>query len=137
MWRFVFLTLLMPAIAGAQQSLSGAIGALAVASQGKLSVACSLPGAPAHAELDCDFHPHAHPPMQSVFKAPLALFVLSRVEAGEFALDQPIRFEAGDRILPHAYSPLWDKYPDANVDVPLRELMRLAVSLSDNVAADI
>ena len=37
----------------------------------------------------------------------------------------------------HAYSPLWDKYPQANVDVPLRELLRLSTSLSDNVAADI
>ena len=48
-----------------------------------------------------------------------------------------MRFLPEDRILPHAYSPLQDKYPDAGVDVPLRELLRLTVSLSDNVAADI
>jgi beta-lactamase class A len=75
--------------------------------------------------------------MQSVFKLPLALAVLHQVEEGRLSLDQPVRFLASDRILPHAYSPLQDKYPEAGVDVPLRELLRLSVSLSDNVAADI
>ena len=75
--------------------------------------------------------------MQSVFKLPLALTVLHHVEQGEFSLDQPVRFLPQDRILPHAYSPLQDQYPDAGIDVPLHELLRLAVSLSDNVAADI
>lgn len=75
--------------------------------------------------------------MQSVFKLPLALTVLHQVEQGRLALDQPVRFLPEDRILPHVYSPLQEKYPEAAVDVPLRELLRLTVSLSDNVAADI
>jgi beta-lactamase class A len=75
--------------------------------------------------------------MQSVFKLPLALTVLHQVEQGRFTLDQPIRFLPDDRFVPHAYSPLQDQYPAANVDVPLRELLRLSVSLSDNAAADI
>jgi beta-lactamase class A len=49
----------------------------------------------------------------------------------------PVRFLPEDRILPHVYSPLQKQYPDAAVDVSLRELLRLTVSLSDNVAADI
>jgi beta-lactamase class A len=101
--------------------------------KGKVAVACALPGS----SLNCDLNAHSAPPMQSVFKAPLALAVLHQVELGKLSLDQPIRFLPSDRILPRAYSPLWDKYPQANVDVPLRELLRLAVSLSDNVAADI
>ncbi len=75
--------------------------------------------------------------MQSVFKLPLALATLHLVEQGKFSLDQPVRFLASDRILPQTYSPLQDKYPEAEVDIPLRELLSLAVSLSDNVAADI
>jgi beta-lactamase class A len=75
--------------------------------------------------------------MQSVFKLPLALTVLHQVEQGKLSLDQPVRFLPEDRILPHAFSPLQDKHPAAGVDVPLRELLRLTVSLSDNVAADI
>jgi beta-lactamase class A len=75
--------------------------------------------------------------MQSVFKLPLALTVLHLVEQRELSLDQAVRFLPQDRILPHVYSPLQDEYPDAAVTVPLHELLRLAVSLSDNVAADI
>ncbi|MBW4037836.1 MAG: class A beta-lactamase [Acidobacteria bacterium] len=109
------------------------IRSIAAHAHGSVSVACSLP----HTTLNCDLDPHAHPPMQSVFKLPLALLVLHRVEQHKLALDQPIRFLPSDRILPHAYSPLQDHYPAANVDIPLRELLRLTVSLSDNTAADI
>lgn len=108
------------------------VAALAAAAKGKVSVACSLPATP----LNCDLNPTAKPPMQSVFKLPLALAALHLVEQKKMSLDQPLRFRREDRI-PHAYSPLQDKYPEADVDVPLRELLSMAVSLSDNAAADI
>ncbi len=110
-----------------------AIRAIAVEAKGKVSVACSLPGS----GLDCDLNPTAEAPMQSVFKLPLAMTVLHAVEEGKLGLDEPIRFRAADRILPTVYSPLQTKYPAGEVDVPLRELLRLSVALSDNVAADI
>lgn len=75
--------------------------------------------------------------MESVFKLPLAITVLHQIEQGRLALDRPVRFLSQDRILPHVYRPLQDQYPDAKVDVPLHELLRLTVALSDNVAADI
>jgi beta-lactamase class A len=75
--------------------------------------------------------------MQSVFKLPLALTILHQVEQRKFSLDQPIRFQTDDLILPKPFSPLQDQYPKANVDVPLRRLVQLTVSLSDNTAADI
>jgi beta-lactamase class A len=131
--RLPFFLLLAAASATAQQSLQQQVKAIAGEAQGTVSTACWL----SHSDLNCDMAPDAHPPMQSVFKLPLAIAVLHQVEQGKFALDQPIRFEPSDRILPHAYSPLQDKYPQAGVDVPLRELLRLTVSLSDNVAADI
>src|SRR5438876_11753751 len=52
-------------------------------------------------------------------------------------MDQPVRYLQSDLILPNTHSNLQDKYPEANVDIPLRELLRLAVSLSDNSAADL
>jgi beta-lactamase class A len=119
--------------APAQKLLRQQIRAIAIEAHGKVSVACSLPGS----TLNCDLHPHARPPMQSVFKLPLAVAVLHQVEQGRLSLDQPVRFLPQDRILPHVYSPLQDEYPDAGIDVTLRELLRLTVSLSDNVAADI
>jgi beta-lactamase class A len=127
------LFVLLASSACAQESLQEQIRAIAADAQGKVSMACSLPGS----HLDGDLDPHARPPMQSVFKLPLAMAVLHQVEAGKFALDQPIRFAPGDRFVPHAYSPLQDQYPNAGVNVPLRDLLRRAVSQSDNVAADI
>jgi beta-lactamase class A len=117
----------------AQATLEQKISSIAAAARGKVSVACSLPGT----DLNCILNPHARPPMQSVFKLPLALTTLHLIEQEKFSLDQAIRFLPSDRILPNTYSPLQDKYPEANVDVPLRELLRLAASLSDNTAADI
>jgi beta-lactamase class A len=75
--------------------------------------------------------------MQSVFKLPLALTILHQVQQGRFTLEQPIQFQKSDLILPKPYSPLQDKYPKAGVDVPLRDLLQMTVSLSDNTAADI
>lgn len=117
----------------AQEPLRQQIRSIAAEAHGKVSVACSLPGS----SLNCDLDPTAHPPMQSVFKLPLALAILHQVEQGKFSLDQPIRFLREDLILPKPYSPLQDQYPDAGVDVPLRTLLQLTVSLSDNTAADI
>ncbi|MGC2245780.1 MAG: class A beta-lactamase [Terriglobales bacterium] len=115
-----------------ESALQKQIREIAKEARGKVSVACSLPKSSLH----CDLDPHAHPPMQSVFKFPLAVAVLHQVEMGKLNLDQPVRFRPEDRIQ-HAYSPLQDKYPEAGVDVALRELLRMTVSLSDNVAADI
>lgn len=131
--RLMLLFTLTAVSALAQEPLRQQIRAIASEAHGKVSVACSLPGS----TLNCDLKPNARPPMQSVFKLPLAFTVLHQVEQGTHSLDQPVRFLQEDRILPHAYSPLQDQYPDAGVDVPLRELLRLTVSLSDNVAADI
>ncbi len=117
----------------AQEPLRQQLRAIANEAHGKVSVGCSLPGS----ALNCDLNPNAQPPMQSVFKLPLALTVLHQVEQGTFSLDQTVRFLPQDRILPHVHSPLQDQYPEAGVDVPLRELLRLTVSQSDNVAADI
>ena len=131
--RISLLLALFVGPAVAQQSLQQHIRNIAADAHGKVTVACSLPGTP----LNCDLNPGAHPPMQSVFKLPLVLTILHQVEQEKFSLDQPIRFLPEDRILPKPYSPLQDKYPDANVDVPLRTLMQMTVGLSDNTAADI
>jgi beta-lactamase class A len=131
--RLALLFTLSAVSAHAQEPLRQQIRAIASEAHGKVSVACSLPGS----ALNCDLNPNAQPARQSVFKLPLAFTVLHQVEQGTLSLDQPVRFFAEDRILPHVYSPLQDQYPDAGVDVPLRELLRLTVLLSDNVVSDI
>jgi beta-lactamase class A len=128
----LLLTLLLGS-AFAQEPLQRQIRNIAAAAQGKVAVACSLPGTP----LNCDLSADSHPPMQSVFKLPLAITILHQVEQGKFILNQPIRFLPSDLFVPKAYSPLQDKYPEANVDVPMQTLLEMTVSLSDNAAADI
>jgi beta-lactamase class A len=131
--RLSLIFALLVCTAVAQQPLQQQIRDIAADARGKVSVVCSLPGTP----LNCDLNPGAHPPMQSVFKMPVALTVLHQLEQGKFSLDQPIPFLPSDLILPKPYSPLQDKYPQAGVDIPLRDLLQMTVSLSDNTAADI
>ena len=127
-----------------QSGLQAKVASIAADSKGTVAVSCLLPGT----ALNCDLHPHHHSPMQSVFKFPLAMTVLHLAETGKLlpaqrgdesisiTLDRTVRFLPEDRI-PQAYSPLQDRYPEANVDVPLRELIQLAAGASDNAAADV
>jgi beta-lactamase class A len=125
----LLLTLLAPL--AAETSLHQQIARIAQDAKGTVYVACSLPGTP----LDCDLNRHGHPPMQSTFKFPLAMAVLHQIELGKLQLDQSIRFLKSDRSV--TYSPLQDEFPDADVDVPLRKLIKLSVEASDNSSTDI
>jgi beta-lactamase class A len=130
MWSLVFIGhLLMAAASG--PTLHTTVQADAAPAQGRVGVACALQGAP----LDCGLNADAMLPMQSVYKLPIAMAMLDAVEHGRFALQDKIRFLPSD-LAPHSHSPLQDAHPHANVDVPLEELMRLAVTESDNVASD-
>jgi beta-lactamase class A len=126
----VLFTLTAPLIA--QAPLHQQLATIAKDAHGQVFVACSLPGV----ALDCNLNPHGHPPMQSTFKLPLAVALLQQVERGKLKLDQPIRFLPSDRY-PGTYSPLQDAHPEANVDVPLHDLLQLSVGESDNTATDI
>lgn len=98
-----------------------------------VGVACDLPGT----QLDCGWNAQAKLPMQSVYKLPIAMTVLDQVDRGRLSLSQPVRFLESDLISPGQHSPLRDSHPHGGVDVPLAELLRLAVEESDGVASDI
>ncbi len=141
---FAILFAVVPAAAFAQTSLQSAVETIAQEAHGTVSVACLLPGT----TLNCDLHPHNHSPMRSMFKYPLALTALHLADAGKLlpeqrpgdpvsaVLDRMVRFLPEDRIA-NTYSPLQDRYPNANVDIPLREIIRLAAGESDNAASEI
>ncbi len=129
MRALALLLLTLPLVA--QRPLHQRIAEIANEAKGTVSVACSLPGV----TLDCALNEHGRPPMQSTFKFPLAMAVLHQVELGKLKLDQPVRFLKTDRY--ETYSPLQDEFPGADVDVPLRKLLRLSVEKSDNVASDL
>ncbi|HEY0177589.1 MAG TPA: class A beta-lactamase, subclass A2, partial [Pedobacter sp.] len=74
-------------------------------------------------------------PMQSVFKFPLAMYILHQVDLGKLSLTQKIHFDKEDLSIPYA-SPLRDKYPDGNIEITLAELLSYTVSQSDNNGCD-
>ena len=132
--KHVLLALLAFTLAPlAEAQLADRLRTIAEEAHGKVGVACSLPGIP----LDCEVNAAAKLPMQSVYKLPIAMAVLSAVEEGRFQLSQEIPFRRTDLISPGQHSPLRDQHPNAGVDVSIETLLRLAVSESDGVASDI
>jgi beta-lactamase class A len=129
--RICTLLFLAASVTAAQTPLHERIADIAKEAKGKVYVSCSLPGT----KLDCDLNPHGHSPMQSTFKFPLALAVLHQVELGKLQFDQPVRFLKSDRY--PTFSPLQDEFPDADVDLPLRKLLKLTAEESDNIAANL
>ena len=74
-------------------------------------------------------------PMQSVFKLPLAIAVLRRVDAGTLRLDARVRVDSAD--LRPFHSPLAEAHRPGGAAYTVRELLRYAVEESDNTAADV
>jgi beta-lactamase class A len=77
-----------------------------------------------------------HFPMQSVYKFHLGLAVLNQVDKGKLSLNQDVFLSKADMI-PDLYSPLRDKYPEGNLNLPLKEILKYTVSQSDNVGCDL
>nr|WP_298998303.1 class A beta-lactamase, subclass A2 [uncultured Allomuricauda sp.] len=76
-----------------------------------------------------------HYPMQSVFKFPIALTILSEVDKGNLSLDQKIEIKKNE-LLPGLWSPIREKFPEG-ATLTLAEIMEYTVALSDNVGCDI
>lgn len=144
MRALALLAFFVPATVLAQTSLVPRIAAIAKDTRGTVGVSCELPGT----SLNCDLNAHNHAPMQSMYKLPLAMTALHLAEMGkllpgqnasestDMTLDRKTRFLPTD-IIPGTYSPLPDRYPKADVDVTLREVIQLAVAVSDNGAEEI
>lgn len=75
-------------------------------------------------------------PMLSVFKFPIALAILSKIDKGEFSLQHKIHVTPKDMIK-NTWSPMRDSFPDGNVNITFENLLKLMVSQSDNIACDI
>ncbi|WP_343658748.1 CGA/CIA family class A beta-lactamase [Chryseobacterium sp.] len=75
-------------------------------------------------------------PMQSVFKFHIAAAALNAVDHGKLSLDQKIMLNQSN-LLENTWSPLRDKYPAGNVEIPLSEVIEYTVAKSDNNGCDI
>ena len=74
-------------------------------------------------------------PMQSVYKLPISMAVLNRVESGKLRLNDTIQITKDD-LSPNLYSPIRNKYPEG-VDMLLSELILYTVAKSDNNGCDL
>jgi beta-lactamase class A len=74
--------------------------------------------------------------MQSVYKLPIAMAALQRVDKGELKLDQMVKVEKRDFVGQGVYSPVRDKYPDG-ARLSLAELVRYTISESDGTTSDV
>ncbi len=81
------------------------------------------------------FNGQRHFPMQSVFKFPIALTVLSEIDKGNFSLDQKIDIKK-DELLPDLWSPIQKNYPEG-ATLTIAKIIEYTVALSDNVGCDI
>lgn len=71
-------------------------------------------------------------PMMSVFKAPVAATVLSRIEHGQNTMDQTVTVTHADL----GYGPIRDQFKGERMTFTVRQLLAAAVSKSDNSAVN-
>jgi beta-lactamase class A len=83
-----------------------------------------------------DLHGDEHFPMHSVYKLPISMAVLQRVNRGELKLDQKVKVEPGDFVRKGMYSPVRDKYPNGT-ELTIAELLRYTICESDGSASDV
>ena len=118
--------------AAAAADLSGRLAELAVPAGGHIGAAVYLVETGAHAS----FRGRERFPMQSVYKFPIAMAVLHDVDTGSLSLDRSVRITERDLVPPSLHSPIRDRYPEG-ASLPLREVLRYAVSESDGTASDV
>ena len=75
-------------------------------------------------------------PLLSVFKFHQALAVINHLHRKGISLDEQIHIRRKE-LLPDTYSPLRDSFPEGDVTLPVRELLRYTMQQSDNNACDI
>jgi len=99
--------------------------------QGEIGVAVMDP----QTDDTLSLHGNKHFPMQSVFKFHIALAALRLVDEGKLLLDQKYKVTKDHYF--KTWSVLMRTYPEANVEVTLKELITWTVMNSDNVACDL
>ena len=74
-------------------------------------------------------------PMFSVYKLPIAMTLLARVDAGGVRMDEPVTLGPAD-LRPGLSTAVTSRVRDGRVTMTVRELIEAAVAASDNTASD-
>ena len=113
--------------------LSKQINEIAGSSQGRVGAAVLL----LESDKSVELNGNERFPMQSVYKLPIAMAALDRVDSGSLNLEQKVKVEKSELVPAKLHSPLRDKHPHGDVELTLRELLRYNVSDSDGTACDV
>lgn len=105
---------------------------IAASAKGRVGVAAQI----LESGETADLHGDEHFPMHSVYKLPISMAVLQRVDRGELKLDQQVKVEPSDFIRPGMYSPVRDKYPNGTA-LTVAELLRYTIAESDGSTSDV
>ncbi|HXX41094.1 MAG TPA: class A beta-lactamase [Chthoniobacterales bacterium] len=105
---------------------------IASAANGRVGVAVQL----LESGETADLHGDEHFPMHSVYKLPISMAVLQRVDRGELKLDQSVKVEPSDFVRTGMWSPVRDKYPNG-IKLTIAELFRYTICESDGTASDV
>ena len=76
-------------------------------------------------------------PMASVFKLPVGMAVLEKIDRGKLSLDQKVLVEKSDFVPAGSYSAIRDQHPKGNFEISVRELLRVMMCYSDGTACDV
>jgi beta-lactamase class A len=116
-----------------KQTLADSIAHIAASIDGRLGVA--VVNGDDHSTVL--FHGHDHFPMMSVFKFPIALYILHQVDQRKLTLAAVVPVHDANW---HLYSPLlakYAKYKEENLELGLGELLDSMITESDNAACDL
>jgi beta-lactamase class A len=121
-----------PLVAQGDSALRHTLEEIARASGGRLGVGVELLETGKRVTVNDGFHY----PMQSVYKLPIAMAVLHRVDAGELGLDSVVDVRPSDFVSAGQHSPVRDAHP-RGTRLTIRELLRFTVSESDGSTSDV
>ena len=124
---------LAPAAKAQDHALADSLTHIAASIDGRLGVAVTRGDSGTTILL----HGHEHFPMMSVFKFPIALYILHRVDQRMLTLAAVVRIQKDDW---KSRSPLlakYAKYKEQNLELGMSELLDSMITESDNAACDI
>jgi beta-lactamase class A len=115
-----------------QNSLADRWRANAAAASGKFGVTALIIESGQNASING----FGHFPMQSVYKLPISIAVLQKVDHGQLSIEQSVEVRPSDFVSMGKRSPLRDQFPQGTKK-SIRELIAYALIESDGTASDV
>ena len=113
-------------------SLESRFAQISRAAQGKVGAAVMLLETGDTASLN----PGERYPMQSVYKLPIGMAVLQRIDRKQLTLDQRVQVRPSDFVSAGQYSPIRDRFPKGT-ELTVSELLELTLAQSDGTGSDV